>query len=161
MRIHANIGERTLRRKFTEPRHRQRPLMVIDHTLPAFGLKIAADDTRTFFVRLKRRLGAVNVPLGTAADLTAAEARRERRDRAAEFGAGALARPPVLNWPDFNVTVRQRVHRGTVMATLQEQVSSGSRQQDVPPAPCLRRFLSAPRQALAMRPMNLSSRTKA
>ena len=75
MRIHANIGERTLRRTFTEPSHRQRPLVVIDHTLPAFGLKIAADDTRTFFVRVKRGLGAVNVPLGTAAELTTAEAR--------------------------------------------------------------------------------------
>ena len=71
-----DINERTVNRKFQEPRHRKRPLLVLDHTLPAFGLKIAADDTRTFFVRVPRKPGAVNVPLGTAEELTAAEARR-------------------------------------------------------------------------------------
>ena len=75
MRIHANINERTLSRRFREPRHRQRPLIVIDRTLPAFGLRIAADDTRTFFVRVARKLGTANVTLGTAAEFTAAEAR--------------------------------------------------------------------------------------
>ena len=40
MRIHANINERTVRRKFTEPKHRKRPLKVIDHILPAFSLRI-------------------------------------------------------------------------------------------------------------------------
>ena len=77
MRIYANITERTPRRRFNEPKHRQRPLIVIDHTLPAFGLKVAADDSRTFFVRVPRRPGAVNVTLGTVAELTAAEAREK------------------------------------------------------------------------------------
>ena len=75
MRIHANINERTVRRKFTEPKHRKRPLTIIDHTLPAFSLKINGDDTRTFFVRVKRRLNADTLRLGTAAELTADEAR--------------------------------------------------------------------------------------
>ena len=75
MRIHANLNERTARRSFAEPRHRRRPLIVIDHTLPAFGLGIGSGDARTFFVRVKRRPGAVNVTLGTAGELTAAEAR--------------------------------------------------------------------------------------
>ena len=77
MRIYANITEKTLRRRFTEPKHRQRPLIVIDHALPAFGFKVAADDTRTFFVRVPRKLGAVNVPLGAAAELTVTEARKK------------------------------------------------------------------------------------
>ena len=46
MRIYANINERTVRRKFTEPKHRRRPLTIIDHTLPAFSLRIVADDTQ-------------------------------------------------------------------------------------------------------------------
>ncbi len=75
MRIHANINERTVRRKFTEPKHRGRPLTIIDHSLPAFSLKINGDDTRTFFVRVKRRLNADTLRLGTAAELTADEAR--------------------------------------------------------------------------------------
>ncbi|MXY39934.1 MAG: site-specific integrase [Rhodospirillaceae bacterium] len=75
MRIYANINERTVGRKFTEPKHRKRPLTIIDHTLPAFSLKINGDDTRTFFVRVKRRLGVDKLRLGTAAELTADEAR--------------------------------------------------------------------------------------
>ncbi len=94
MRIFANLNERTINRKFAEPRHRKRPLIVLDHTLPAFGLKIAADDSRTFFVRVKRAPSAVNLTLGTTAELTAAQA----RDRAvaaidaatAEHKAGPL-----------------------------------------------------------------------
>lgn len=75
MRIYANINERTVRRKFTEPKHRKRPLTIIDHALPAFSLRIVADDTRTFFVRVKRRLSVDKLRLGTAAELTADEAR--------------------------------------------------------------------------------------
>lgn len=94
MRIFANLSERTVNRKFTEPRHRKRPLIVLDHTLPAFGLRIAADDSRTFFVRVKRAPGAVDLTLGATAELTAAQA----RDRAvaaieaatAEHNAGPL-----------------------------------------------------------------------
>ena len=75
MRIYANINERTVRRKFTDPKHRKRPLTIIDHALPAFSLQIVADDTRTFFVRVKRRLSVDKLRLGTAAELTADEAR--------------------------------------------------------------------------------------
>ena len=75
MRIHANINERTVRRKFTEPKHRKRPLTIIDHSLPAFSLRIVSDDTRTFFVRVKRRLNVDTLRLGTTAELTADEAR--------------------------------------------------------------------------------------
>ena len=57
------------------PRHRRRPLVVRDHTLPGFCHRIGADDTRTFFVRVRRKLGMVSLPLGTATELTAAEAR--------------------------------------------------------------------------------------
>ena len=75
MRVYANINEHTLRRRFNGPRHRRRPLVVHDHTLPGFSLRIGADDTRTFFVRVRRKLNAVSLPLGTAPELTAAEAR--------------------------------------------------------------------------------------
>ena len=75
MRVYANINERTVCRKFTEPKHRRRPLTIIDHALPAFSLKINGDDTRTFFVRVKRRLSVDNLRLGTTAELTADEAR--------------------------------------------------------------------------------------
>ncbi len=75
MRIHANINERTVRRKFTEPKHHKRPLTIIDHALPAFSLKINGDDTRTFFVQVKRQLSVDKLRLGTAAELTADEAR--------------------------------------------------------------------------------------
>ena len=75
MRIYANLNERTVRRKFTDPKHRKRPLTIIDHALPAFSLQIVADDTRTFFVRVKRRLSVDKLRLGTAAELTADEAR--------------------------------------------------------------------------------------
>ena len=98
MRIHANINERTLRRRFREPKHRQRPLIVIDHTLPAFGFKVAGDDTRTFFVRVPCKPGAVNVSLGTARDLTAAEAREKA---VAEIEAARAARETGPLFRDF------------------------------------------------------------
>ncbi len=75
MRIYANINDRAVRRKFTDPKHRKRPLTIVDHTLPAFSLRIVADDTRTFFVRVKRRLNVDTLRLGTTAELTADEAR--------------------------------------------------------------------------------------
>lgn len=75
MRTYMTINERTIRRRFREHRFRRRPLTVLDRDLPAFGFRIATDDTRTFFVRVARKLGAVNVTLGSAEDLTAAEAR--------------------------------------------------------------------------------------
>ena len=75
MRTYLIINERTARRRFREHELRKRPLTVLGWDLSAFGFRIAADDTRTFFVRVARRLGAVNVLLGTVGELTAAEAR--------------------------------------------------------------------------------------
>ena len=96
MPIHANIDQRTARRSFAEPSHRQRPLTVIDRTLPAFRLKVAKNDTRTFFVRVKRRPRAIDLTLGTADELTAAEARAmalaEIEAASAERAAGPLFR---------------------------------------------------------------------
>ena len=75
MRVYATLNDRTARRSFAEPKHRHRPLTVIDDTLPAFGLKIAKDDTRTFFVRVPRRPRAINLALGMADELTAEKVR--------------------------------------------------------------------------------------
>ena len=77
MRIHATINERTLRRSFREQKFGRNGLTVIDRDLPAFGLKVARDGTKTFFVRVPRRPGAENVVLGTAEEMTAAEAREK------------------------------------------------------------------------------------
>ena len=77
MRIHATINERTLRRSFREQKFGRNGLTVIDRDLPAFGLKVARDGTKTFFVRVPRKPGAENVALGTAEELTAAEAREK------------------------------------------------------------------------------------
>ena len=52
MRIYATVNERTIRRKFREHRPGKRGLTVLDRDLPAFGFKVASDDTRTFFVRI-------------------------------------------------------------------------------------------------------------
>ena len=72
MRVFANLNDRTVNRRFTEPRYRRRPLIVLDHTLTGFGLKIAGDESRTFFVRVKREMSTVNLTLGTTAEVTAA-----------------------------------------------------------------------------------------
>ena len=77
MRIHTTINERTLRRTFREQNTGKRGLTVLDKDLPAFGLKVSAKGTRTFFVRVVRKLGAENVILGTAGEITAAEAREK------------------------------------------------------------------------------------
>ncbi len=77
MRIYATINERTLRRSFREQKSGRNGLTVIDRDLPAFGLKVARDGTKTFFVRVPRRPGAENVVLGTAEETTAAEAREK------------------------------------------------------------------------------------
>ena len=75
MRIHINVNDRAVRRPFRGQRYRHRPLTVLDLTLPAFGFTVAADDTRTFFVRVRRKLWATNIALGKTTELTAAEAR--------------------------------------------------------------------------------------
>ena len=120
MRIHANITERTLRRTFREPKYRQRPLIVIDHTLPAFGFKAAADDTRTFFVRVPRELGAVDATLGSAENLAA-----ETRDKAiAEIEtAKAERRTGSLFW-DFADELMRRQSRRWKPATRKRNRSA-------------------------------------
>ena len=77
MRIHLTINERTLRRTFKEQQTRTRRLTVFDKDLRGFGFKVAADGTRTFFVRTVRKLGTAEVSLGTAGQITAAEAREK------------------------------------------------------------------------------------
>ncbi|MDE2915539.1 MAG: hypothetical protein OXL68_21805, partial [Paracoccaceae bacterium] len=70
MRIYATVNDRTARRSFRERKHSKRPLTVLDHTLPAFGFTITADDTRTYFVRVVRKLGAANIALGKTTETT-------------------------------------------------------------------------------------------
>ena len=77
MRIHATINERTVRRTFRERKLGRNGLIVIDRDLPAFGLKVSKNGTRTFFVRAARKLGVENIALGTADEITAAEAREK------------------------------------------------------------------------------------
>ena len=114
MRIFANLNERTVNRKFTEPRHRRRPLIVLDHTLPPFGLKIAANESKTFFVRVKRGLNAVNLALGTAKELIAAQA----RDRAiAAIEAAKVERETGTLFRDFGGEFLRRQSRRWKPAT--------------------------------------------
>ncbi len=77
MRIYATINERTLRRTFREKKPGRRGLTVIDRDLPAFGFTVAKNGTKTFFVRAPRPVGAPKTILGTADDMTAAEAREK------------------------------------------------------------------------------------
>ena len=77
MRIHATINERTVRRTFKEKKPGRYGLTVIDRDLPAFGFTLARNGTKTFFVRALRPVGAPKTVLGTADDMTAAEAREK------------------------------------------------------------------------------------
>ena len=77
MRIHATINERTVRRTFKERKPGTRGLTVIDRDLPRFGFKLAKNGTKTFFVRVLRPVGAPMTVLGTADEMTAAEAREK------------------------------------------------------------------------------------
>ena len=77
MRIYTTINDRTVRRTFRERQHRHRPLFVLDHTLPDFGLRVDTGDTRIWFVRVVHKLGSVNLILGKTTELTAAEAREK------------------------------------------------------------------------------------
>ena len=74
MRIHATINERTLRRSFREKRIGRNGLTVIDRGLPAFGLKVSNSGRKTFFVRAERPVGGHKTILGSADEMTAAEA---------------------------------------------------------------------------------------
>ena len=77
MRIHATINERTVRRTFKERKPGSRGLTVIDRDLPQFGFKLAKNGTKTFFVRVSRPVGVPMTVLGTADEITAAEAREK------------------------------------------------------------------------------------
>ena len=77
MRIYATINERTARRKFREQKSRRSALTVVDRDLPAFGLKVPRSGTRTFFVRVERKLGTETVVLGTVDEITVAQAREK------------------------------------------------------------------------------------
>ena len=77
MRIHAAINERTVRRTFREHKPGSRGLTVIDRDLPRFGFTVAKNGTKTFFVRVLRPVGAPKTILGTADEMTAAQAREK------------------------------------------------------------------------------------
>ena len=77
MRIHAAINERTVRRTFKERKPGSRGLTVIDKDLPQFGLTVSKNGTKSFFVRVLRPVGAPMTVLGTADEITAAEAREK------------------------------------------------------------------------------------
>ena len=77
MRIHATINERTLRRTFREKKPGRHGLTVIDRDLPRFGFTVARNGTKTFFVRTLRPVRGPKTILGTAGEMTAAEARKK------------------------------------------------------------------------------------
>ena len=77
MRIHATINERTLGRSFREKRIGRHGLTVIDRDLHAFGLKVSKNGRKTFFVRAVRPVGRSKTILGSADEMTAAEAREK------------------------------------------------------------------------------------
>ena len=77
MRIHATINERTVARTFREKRIGRNGLTVIDRDLPAFGLKVSKNGRKTFFVRAARPGGRARMILGSADEMTAAEAREK------------------------------------------------------------------------------------
>ena len=77
MPIHATINERTLRRTFREQVKGKRALTVLDTDLRGFALKVSASGNKTFIVRAARRLGRAETVLGSADELTAAQAREK------------------------------------------------------------------------------------
>ena len=77
MHIYAHINEPTVRRTFRKHVTGTRGLTVYDKKLRGFGLKVAPNGTKTFFVRTVRRTGSKNIILGTTGKITAAEARRQ------------------------------------------------------------------------------------
>ena len=72
MRIHATINERTVRRTFREQEIGRDGLTVIDRDQPHFGLTVARNETKTFFVRALR-------PVGTPRDDPRHGGRHDRR----------------------------------------------------------------------------------
>ena len=77
MHIYAHINEPTVRRTFQKHVTGTRGLTVYDKKLRGFGLKVAPDGTKTFFLRTVRRSGTEHVILGKAGKIAAAEARRQ------------------------------------------------------------------------------------
>ncbi len=114
MRIHATINERTLRRTFKEKKPGRRGLTVIDRDLPGFGFTVAKSGTKTFFVRAPRPAGSPRTILGTADDLTAAEA-REKAIAAISAAKAEHERGP--RFADFAKTFMRRQARRWKPAT--------------------------------------------
>ena len=109
MRIYATVDGRTARRSFREQKHCKRPLTVLDHTLPALGFTVTADDTRTYFVRVVRKLWAANIVLGETTELTADEARGKA---VTEIDAAQSERKTGPLMRDFaDEFIRRRAHR--------------------------------------------------
>ncbi len=78
MPIRATINERTLRHTFKERKPGTRGLAVHDIDLPQFGFRVFPSGKKTFFVRVSRKVGGPkSVVLGTADELSAAEARHK------------------------------------------------------------------------------------
>ena len=77
MPIHTTINERALRRTFREHKPGARGLAVYDIDLPKFGFRVFPGGAKTFFVRVVHQFGAKNIVLGTADEMTAAEAREK------------------------------------------------------------------------------------
>ena len=86
MPIHATINERTLRRTFREQVKGNRGLTVFDTDLRGFGLKVSANGNKTFIVRTARKLGMTETVLGSADELTAAQAREKAAAAEREHG---------------------------------------------------------------------------
>ncbi len=108
MRIHATINERTVRRTFRELKFGRTGLTVIDKDLPAFGLKVAKNGTRTFFVRVAHKLGRDNIVLGSADEITAGEAREKA---AAAIAAARTERETGPLFADFVTDFMRRQGR--------------------------------------------------
>ena len=105
MRIHATINERTVGRSFREKRIGRNGLTVIDRDLPAFGLKVSKNGRKTFFVRAERPVGGHRTTLGTADELTAAEAREKA------VAAIAAAKAEFEAGPQFADFAQEFMHR--------------------------------------------------
>ena len=99
MRIQATINERTLRRTFREQLKGKRGITIFDKDLRGFGLKVSANGRKTFFVRAARKLGMAETVLGTANEMSAAEAREKA---AAAIEAAATEREHGRLFCDFS-----------------------------------------------------------
>ncbi len=87
MRLQAPSNERTVRRPFREKKPGRYGRTVLDRDLPACGFTVARNGTKTFFVRAPRPGGVPKTVLGTADEMTAAEAREKASAAIAEAGA--------------------------------------------------------------------------